>query len=226
MIRGAEGIRAPAEERSVSDGTILKLVLSLIKFFAIILPRRRPDLEKGACPLWFCGVRLGADPAQSLSEQRPFMTKQYKMAAPEPWEQIFRPASRFLATPPWLLLYLSSFACFPPLPISLLGILPSIIHEWHACFTRHVPTALLRYPEGVSTKPACNLLTHGAASSRLSSPITVISWTGPCPWHQVCCDQRCCLNRQTERSVCVCVCGSHRDVIGRVLNTGGNAAGG
>lgn len=82
--------------------------------------------------------------------------------------------------------YFYSSSCFHP--ISLLGILPCIIHEWHACFTRHVLTALLWRPEGVSTKPACNLLTQGAASSQLSSPITFISWTGPSPWHQVCCD--------------------------------------
>lgn len=67
------------------------------------------------------------------------------------------------------------------LPISLLGILPCLIHEWHACFTHHVPRAMLCRPEGVSTKPACNLLTHRAASSQLSSPITLNSWNGPLP---------------------------------------------
>lgn len=92
-------------------------------------------------------------------------------------------SSFFLLFLPRLVLLFS-----PVLPISLLGIFPCIIHEWHACFTRHVPTALLWRPEGVSTKPACNLLTQGAASSQLSSPITFISWTGPSPWHQVCCD--------------------------------------
>lgn len=70
---------------------------------------------------------------------------------------------------------------FPTLPISSLGILPCLIHEWHACFTHHVPTAMFCYPEGVSTKPACNLLTHRAASSQLSSPITLNSWNGPLP---------------------------------------------
>lgn len=92
--------------------------------------------------------------------------------------------------PAFFLLFLPRLVLLfsPALPISLLGILPCIIHEWHACFTRHVPTALLWRPEGVSTKPACNLLTQGAASSQLSSPITFISWTGPFPWHQVCCD--------------------------------------
>lgn len=92
--------------------------------------------------------------------------------------------------PAFFLLFLPRLVLLfsPALPISLLGILPCIIHEWHTCFTRHVPTALLWRPEGVSTKPACNLLTQGAASSQLSSPITFISWTGPFPWHQVCCD--------------------------------------
>lgn len=50
MIRGVRGIRAPAEEGSVSDGTILKLVLSFEKFLNIILPGRRPDLKEGARP--------------------------------------------------------------------------------------------------------------------------------------------------------------------------------
>ena len=88
-------------------------------------------------------------------------------------------------SPPLILLVFSSYFYLllfsPTLPISLPGILPCIIHEWHACFTHHVRTAMLRRPEGVSTKPACNLLTHRATSSYLSSPITLNSWNGPLP---------------------------------------------
>lgn len=88
-------------------------------------------------------------------------------------------------SPPLLLSVFSSYFYLllfsPTLPISLPGIFPCIIHEWHACFTHHVRTAMLRRPEGVSTNPACNLLTHRATSSYLSSPITLNSWNGPLP---------------------------------------------
>lgn len=88
-------------------------------------------------------------------------------------------------SPPLLLTVFSSYFYLllfsPTLPISLPGIFPCIIHEWHACFTHHVRTAMLRRPEGVSTKPACNMLTHRATSSYLSSPITLNSWNGPLP---------------------------------------------
>ena len=48
-------------------------------------------------------------------------------------------------------IFTSSYSLvFPPRsPISSLGILPCIIHEWHACFTHHVPTAMLCRPKGV-----------------------------------------------------------------------------
>lgn len=88
MIRGVKGIRAPAEEGSVSDGTILKLVLSFENFLNIILP----DLKEGARPSWFCGEAACwtacRSSLSSSSEQQPFMTKQCKMAAPEPCERI------------------------------------------------------------------------------------------------------------------------------------------
>lgn len=52
----------------------------------------------------------------------------------------------------------------PAPPISSPAIFPCIIHEWHACFTHRISTDVLCRPEGVSTEPASNLLTHGAAS--------------------------------------------------------------
>lgn len=77
-------------------------------------------------------------------------------------------ASWWLATPVFCLivmmkrvLSLFSFCSLSPifasfyslvfftLLISCLGILPCIIHEWHACFTHHVPTAMLCRPKGV-----------------------------------------------------------------------------
>lgn len=106
---------------------------------------------------------------------------------------------------------------FPSLPISLTGILPCLIHVWHACFTHHVPTAMLCRPEGFSTKPACNLLTHRATSSQLSSSITLNSWNGPLS------DMRLVVIIMSfkESSNTAYMFMSYGEVIGWVLNVGG-----
>lgn len=214
MIQGVRGIKVPGEEESAMDGTILKLLSSFQQFRAsreswreryFTLKMKHPSWSKGLC--W-------SNVLVWLQFQPTVMAIYYKTmqnGSTRPSEQILPrfPVVGYTCPPfncygPWLpptphLLFVARFffllflpqahsLVFTALPISLLGILPCIIHEWHACFTRHVPTALLWHPEGVSTKPACNLLTQGAASSQLSSPITFISWTGPSPWHQVCCD--------------------------------------
>lgn len=109
-----------------------------------------------------------------------FLVHAYTCLKWDPALILFQPL--FLSPPISLVLFFFS------LQIPWLGILPCLIHDWHACFTYHVPTAMLCRPEGVSAMPARNLLTHGATSSQLSSPITLNSWNGPSPWHKVGCD--------------------------------------
>lgn len=55
MSRGVRGIRAPAEEGSKWDGTILKLVLSFEMSLNIIGGMRRPVLTEGGHLWWYCG---------------------------------------------------------------------------------------------------------------------------------------------------------------------------
>lgn len=109
---------------------------------------------------------------------------------------------------------------FSSLPISWLGILPCIIHEWHTCFTHHVPTAMLCRPEGVSAMPACNLLTHRATSSQLSSPITLNSWNGPFPDTRLVVIIVSFKEAYTESSNMAYMFMSDREVIGWVLSVG------
>lgn len=221
------------------------LFWSFEKFLKIILTRRRPDLKEGARPSWLSGETACWTGYRSSPLQWPFMTKQCKMAAPELCEWIppdfqvvgytcslFNRSGTPHPPPPFCFQLFSAVftsahsLVFPTLPISLFNILSCIIHEWHACFTCHILTTLLWRPEGVSTKPACNLLTHGAASSQLSSPITFISWIVPLPDTKSVVIRVLFIERQTERRNATYVCGSRGEVIGWVLNAGGSAANG
>lgn len=101
MSRGVRGIKAPAEEGSEWDGTILKLVLSFEMSLNIIGGRRRPGLTEGEHVWRFCGdaAWLAAHPAH-----RRCQSSDHSLLNNAKWQHLspaseFRPASRLLATP-------------------------------------------------------------------------------------------------------------------------------